>query len=68
MDPALPDRPAIATLTEADAAAELAELALTIAEHDRRYHEEDAPTITDAAYDALRRRNAAIEARFPHLK
>jgi DNA ligase (NAD+) len=54
-------------LTESAAAAELARLAATIAEHDRRYHEEDAPTISDADYDALRLRNAAIEARYPAL-
>jgi DNA ligase (NAD+) len=54
-------------LSEADAAIELERLAGEIAEHDRRYHAEDAPTITDAEYDALRLRNAAIEARFPKL-
>jgi DNA ligase (NAD+) len=54
-------------LTEAEAAAELANLAAEIARHDRAYHTEDAPLVTDAEYDALRRRNAALEARFPHL-
>jgi len=58
----------IDSLTEADAAAELAALAAEIAHHDRAYHQQDAPEITDADYDALRQRNAAIEARFPHLK
>ncbi len=57
----------VGKLTEAQAAAELKRLAREIAEHDRHYHQEDAPTITDAEYDALRRRNAAIEARFPDL-
>ncbi len=57
----------IAALTETDAAAELARLAAEIAEHGRRYHAEDAPTISDADYDALMARNAAIEARFPQL-
>ncbi len=54
-------------LTESEAAAELARLADEIARHDRAYHERDAPEITDAEYDALRRRNAALEARFPAL-
>ena len=56
---------AVDKLTEAEAASELERLASEIAEHDRRYHGEDAPTISDADYDALRLRNAAIEARFP---
>ncbi|WP_375565703.1 NAD-dependent DNA ligase LigA [Oceaniradius stylonematis] len=58
----------VETLTEAEAAAELARLADEIARHDVAYHGEDAPVISDAAYDALKRRNLAIEAAFPHLK
>jgi DNA ligase (NAD+) len=54
-------------LDEAEAKLELAVLAAEIARHDRAYHELDAPLITDAEYDALRRRNDAIEARFPLL-
>ncbi|MBV6487500.1 MAG: DNA ligase [Pseudorhodoplanes sp.] len=54
-------------LTEAQAAAELKRLAKVIAEHDRRYYQEDKPSISDAEYDALRQRNDAIEARFPAL-
>ena len=54
-------------LSTEEAAGELARLAAEIAEHDRRYHGEDAPTITDAEYDALRRRNLAIEQTFPDL-
>jgi DNA ligase (NAD+) len=54
-------------LGEAEAKLELAVLAAEIAKHDRAYHEQDAPLISDAEYDTLRRRNDAIEARFPHL-
>ncbi|MDP3675943.1 MAG: NAD-dependent DNA ligase LigA [Novosphingobium sp.] len=53
--------------TEAEAANELMRLAKAIAHHDRRYHAEDAPEISDAEYDALVRRNAELEAAFPHL-
>jgi DNA ligase (NAD+) len=54
-------------LTEAEAAAELERLAREIAHHNRLYHTDDAPEISDADYDALMRRNAALEAEFPHL-
>ena len=54
-------------LTEEDAAAELERLAGLVADADRRYHGADAPAMDDAAYDALRHRNALIEARFPEL-
>jgi len=58
---------AVEELTDAEAAAELATLADEIARHDKAYHRDDAPVIDDAAYDALRQRNDAIEARFPAL-
>jgi DNA ligase (NAD+) len=58
---------AVEKLTEAQAAAELERLAAEIAAHDTRYYQDDAPTVSDAAYDALRRRNEEIEARFPSL-
>jgi DNA ligase (NAD+) len=59
---------AVESLSEADAAHELARLTEEITRANRAYHTHDAPEITDAAYDALKRRNAAIEARFPGLK
>ncbi|WP_374279750.1 NAD-dependent DNA ligase LigA [Novosphingobium sp.] len=54
-------------LSEADAANELMRLAKVIARHNRLYHTEDSPEISDAEYDALVRRNAELEAAFPHL-
>ena len=60
--------PAVEDLTAKAARAEHARLAAEIAGHDRRYYQEDAPTVSDAAYDALRVRYAAIEARFPELR
>lgn len=55
------------TMSEADAANELMRLARQIAHHDKLYHAQDAPEISDAEYDALVRRNAELEAAFPHL-
>ena len=57
----------VAALDEREAASELKRLAKVIAYHDELYYRLDAPEISDAEYDALRERNAAIEARFPHL-
>lgn len=56
------------TMTKEEAAAELAKLAAEIARHDRLYYQDDAPELDDAGYDALRRRNAELEALFPDLK
>ena len=57
----------ISDLTEADAANELKRLAKAIAHHNRLYHADDSPEIVDADYDALVRRNNALEEAFPHL-
>lgn len=57
----------IESLSEADAANELMRLARAIARHNKLYHAEDSPEISDADYDALVRRNNALEAAFPHL-
>src|SRR5688500_19430423 len=57
----------VETLTEAEAAAELAWLAREIDRHDRLYHRDAAPEISDADYDALRARNTELERRFPEL-
>jgi NAD-dependent DNA ligase len=59
---------AVEDLNQAEAADELARLAQVLAAANAAYHLRDAPEMSDAAYDALKRRNVAIEARFPALK
>jgi len=59
---------AVEALSEGQARAELARLATLIAAADLAYHRDDAPVMADADYDALKARNAAIEARFPGLR
>ena len=61
------DHAAIDALTEGEAIAELERLAAAMGEAERLYFRDDAPTLPDAEYDALKRRNLAIEARFPDL-
>src|SRR5882672_3576272 len=62
------DKTPVELLTAKQAAAEHARLTKEISEHDKRYYQQDAPTISDAAYDALRQRYTAIEERFPELR
>ncbi|MDQ2092868.1 NAD-dependent DNA ligase LigA [Rhodalgimonas zhirmunskyi] len=59
---------AVSDLTAKEATKELARLAEEISRANEAYHREDSPEISDADYDALKRRNAEIEARFPELK
>lgn len=61
-------RKELSELTEDEARQELDALALALAEANKAYHREDAPEITDAEYDALKHRNAALETAFPALK
>ncbi|MCZ6812468.1 MAG: NAD-dependent DNA ligase LigA, partial [Alphaproteobacteria bacterium] len=61
------DAKPVEALNEAEAAAELARLSEEISRHDVLYHQKDAPQVSDAEYDRARRRNAAIESRFPAL-
>ena len=58
---------AITDLTPLEASAELAFLSAELARHDALYHGKDAPEISDADYDALKKRNEALEAAFPDL-
>ncbi|WP_417258759.1 NAD-dependent DNA ligase LigA [Celeribacter sp.] len=62
------DQVSVDALTRDQAEAELARLADLLAQANAAYHTNDAPVMDDAGYDALKRRNAAIEARFPNLK
>jgi len=64
MDHAMTDP---ASFTEAEAANRLMRLAKEVARHNRLYHDQDAPEISDADYDALIAENNALEAAFPHL-
>jgi DNA ligase (NAD+) len=66
-DKALSDKE-ISSLSAEEAAAELARLAVLLTRANTAYHTEDAPEISDADYDAAKRRNSDIEARFPELK
>src|SRR3979409_970785 len=58
--------PDVDDLTPKQAKAEYARLQAEIAGHDKRYYQEDAPTVSDAEYDALHRSNEETAARFPH--
>src|ERR1041384_496709 len=63
-----PSKIAVDALTAKQAKAEHARLQAEIGAHDKRYYVNDAPTVSDAEYDALRRRYAEIEQRFPDLR
>src|ERR1700733_11383648 len=62
-----PNLPDVAKLPKAQAKVEWKRLALELEGHDRRYYQEDAPSVSDAEYDALRQRFNAIEKRFPEF-
>jgi DNA ligase (NAD+) len=67
MNPSIPEQDTLDSLTPEAAASALEHLALEMKRHDALYYAEAQPEITDAEYDALKARNAAIEARFPDL-
>ena len=62
------DKTPVELLTAKQAKVEHARLQSEIAQHDRRYYQQDRPTVSDAEYDVLRARYNAIEARFPDLR
>src|SRR3989304_2866510 len=62
------DQTPVELLTAKQAKAEHARLTAEITQHDKRYYQHDRPIISDAEYDALRARYAAIETRFPDLR
>ena len=64
----MPQERPVEELSETEARQELERLADLLAQADAAYHQKDAPELTDAEYDALKRRNAALESRFPELK
>ncbi|HEY7458340.1 MAG TPA: NAD-dependent DNA ligase LigA [Xanthobacteraceae bacterium] len=68
MPPRKADSKLVETLTAKEAKAEHARLEAEISAHDKRYYQEDAPTISDAEYDALRQRYEEVEKRFPELQ
>src|SRR6187431_3595319 len=68
MPPHSASKLAVESLTEKQARAEHVRLELEIKKHDESYYQKDAPTVSDAEYDALRKRYDAIEERFPDLR
>src|ERR1041385_7933612 len=68
MAPRDASRVSVSDLTEKQAKAEHARLHAELTEHDKRYYQNDAPTISDAEYDVLKRRYGEIEERFPEFK
>ena len=62
------DKTPVDLLTLKQASAEYARLQVEIAAHDKRYYQDDRPSVSDAEYDELRKRYNAIEAKFPHLR
>ncbi|MGB0687373.1 MAG: NAD-dependent DNA ligase LigA [Paracoccaceae bacterium] len=62
------DESDVSSLTPDQARSELARLASLLQQANIDYHQNDSPSLSDAEYDRLKRRNAAIEAQFPALK